>query len=123
MSANDKNQFAFRHSLRRWPLNDGTSAVVGRLARTREVQHDTALVGPAVEHLRDELKLVIDLNRTRCSAQQCQAADDSHDLLAFNALVVRDRQSLARESVDDRQGSQPASVEQRDGEDGLVRAH
>src|SRR5436309_1955218 len=91
--------------------------VVGRLARAREVQRDTVLVGPAVEGFRDELRPDVHPNRAWCSAQQCQAADDSHDLLAFDALVDLDRQSLARERIDDRQGPQPAAVEQRVGDE------
>ena len=89
---------------------------VGRLARLLEVQRDIVLVGPAVEGFRDELRPVIDLNRAWCSAQQRQAADDSHDLLAFDALVDLDRQSLARECIDNCQGPQSAAAEQRVGD-------
>ena len=35
-------------------------AVVGRFARPREVENDTALIGPQVEVARDELRALVD---------------------------------------------------------------
>lgn len=48
--------------------------------------------------------------------QPCATVGNSHDLFAF-ALVDLVRQSLARERIDDRQGPQPAAVEQRVGDE------
>ena len=65
----------------------------------RKVRRDTVFMGPAVECFRDELRPVVDLDRAWCSAQESQVADDSHDLLAFDAPVDLDCQCLSRERI------------------------
>jgi hypothetical protein len=86
--------------------------VVGRLARAAEVQRDGVLIGPAVECLGDELRTVVDPDRSWCPADHCGPRHRVDDLLALDALIDLDRQGLARISIDHGQRSQPSSIEQ-----------
>ncbi len=76
-----------------------------------------ALIGPTVQHLRDELRAVVHTNEARCTAPGSNRLHGLHHMLTTDAAVHHDRQRLARVVVDQRQGTDPTPVEKRVGDE------
>ncbi len=78
-------------------------AIVGRLARPREVQHDTFLVSPEVEIAGDELRSLIDADRFGIADGFADPLQSQHDILASIAKTRIDCGREATEGVHDRE--------------------
>lgn len=78
-------------------------AVVRRLSRPREIQHDTLLVSPDIEIAGDELRSLVDANRLGIADGFADALQGQHDILASIVEAGIDGRREAAESVYDRE--------------------
>jgi hypothetical protein len=78
-------------------------AIVRRLTRPREIQHDTLLVSPDIEIAGDELPSLIDADRLGVANFIAYTLQGQHDIFASIAEARIDGWREAAESVDDRQ--------------------
>lgn len=78
-------------------------AVVRRLTRPREVQHDTFLVSPDIEIPGDELRSLVNADRLGIANGFADALQGQHDIFASIAKTRIDGRREATESVHDRE--------------------
>src|SRR6187200_3217156 len=78
-------------------------AVVGRLTRPREIQHDTLLVSPDVEIARDELRSLVDADRLGIANGFADAFQRQYDILASIAKTRIDCRREAAKGIHDRE--------------------
>jgi len=78
-------------------------AVVRRLSRPREIQHDTLLVSPDIEIAGDELRSLVDANRLGIADGFADALQGQHDILASIAEAGIDGRREAAESIYNRE--------------------
>src|ERR1700710_2397077 len=74
-------------------------AVVGRLARPREVQHGTFLVSPDIEIAGNELRSLVDPDRLGIANGFADALQSQHDILSSIAKTWIDGWRVAAEGV------------------------
>jgi hypothetical protein len=86
--------------------------VVDRLARSAEIRRHAGFIGPTVQGVRDELRAVVETYALGRTPLQDDPPDDIGHIVACDALIDFDCQSLAREHVEQRQSSKPTPVEQ-----------
>lgn len=117
----------FRSRLRKIPLQRHSSdlgsvlikgfsrkdeGVVDRPARSAEVQRDAVLVGPAVKSVRDEPWAVVDPDPLWPRPRRKHGIENGRHLLAGDTLVNLNRQGLAGEYIEQREGPEPRAVKQ-----------
>src|SRR3954470_2084514 len=78
-------------------------AVIGRLARPREIQHDTFLVSPDIEIAGDKLRALVDADRLGVASSFADALEGQHDILTPIAEARVDGWREAAEGVHDRE--------------------
>src|SRR5579862_2346718 len=78
-------------------------AIVRRLARPREVEHDTLLVSPDIEIARYKLRSLVDADRLRIAHSFTDALEGQNDVFAAIAEAWVDRRRKSTEGVDDGQ--------------------
>lgn len=71
-SSTDKNQFWSMHSARTFPLNTSAKGVIHGLPRSAEVRNNTIQISPEIKVLGDELRPLIDTDRSRTTVFPCQ---------------------------------------------------
>ena len=78
-------------------------AIVRRLSRPREVQHDALLVSPEIEIAGDKLRSLVDADRLGIANGFADALQGQHDILASIAEARIDGWREAAEGVHDRE--------------------
>ena len=84
-------------------------AVVGRLARSREVEHHTLLVGPEVDIAGDELRSLVDADGLGVAHGFADALQGQPNIFASIAEARIDGGREAAKGIDDRQHADLAS--------------
>src|SRR5262245_13457873 len=77
--------------------------IVGRFAWPREGELHAALIGPAIEHLRDKLRAIVNLNATGQATRCADGGERCHDVCPANPLIDPNSETFTREEVDQRQ--------------------
>jgi hypothetical protein len=108
-SLSDSNQWAFRHSSRKVPLNDSTNAL-RRLAWPAELDFDLVVVSPEIEGLTCELAAVVTKQCARHSATLSKSVQHGHNVCPSQPLSDFDWQTLARKDIDDGQAAKAVSI-------------
>ena len=86
--------------------------VVGRTARTREVERDPLLVRPPVKGTASKLTTVIRLNPFRRTVVGDKLLQDRYNLLARDVLVSMYGRTFSRVLIDDRERPKAPAVEE-----------
>jgi len=91
------------------PIERFHKGIVGGLARAREVQFYFILIGPAIQHFRDELRAIVHSNGARGSSDRRDPCHRLYNLLSLDTLRNINCERFSGKSIDD--GQRPKSTD------------
>jgi len=92
------------------PIETLDVGVFDRFARTNETQFDAVSIGPRIQGAAAEFRSVVTDDHLRQTTGPGEPLEDAHHARARQRAIDFDRDTLAREVIDDVQQAKPATA-------------